>query len=186
MQGRWINYLAMLVVVVVLLSGCGATKVSAQKQDQDKLNSNTQGYLLIGLVNDYSLDALFIWGEKDLKLTRQDLSAGENYILIPVPAGEYRLGQINYNYYFRTKLDEDAWRFTIKPGQINYIGHLTVEQPFFWFFANNIELKNQAAGAQRYLEAYFPNLITERNIVYAGPGQDRFFEYIDQLEAENE
>lgn len=186
MQGRWIKYLAMLVTVVFWLSGCGATKVSAQKQDQDKLNSIDQGYLLIGLVNDYSLDALYIWGEKDFKLTRQDLSAGENYILIPVPAGEYRLGQINYNYYFRTKLDEDAWRFTIKPGSINYIGHLTVNQPFFWFFANDIELKNQAVGAQLYLEAYFPNLIKERNIVYAGPGQDQFYEYVAQLETENE
>lgn len=186
MHGRWVNYLFALTLSALLLSGCGATKVSAQKQDQDKLTSNEEGYLLIGLVNNYSLDALYIWGEKDLKLTQQDLSAGENYILIPVPAGDYRLGQINYNYYIRTKLEDDVWQFTIKPGHINYIGHLTVNRPFFWFFANDVELKNQAVGAQLYLEEYFPKLITERPLIYAGPGQDKFYQYIAELEATNE
>lgn len=186
MQGRWVLYLLVMCILGLQLSGCGATKVSAQKQDTDKLTSNTQGYLLIGLVNNYSLDALYIWGEKDLKLTQNDLSAGENYILIPVPAGNYRLGQINYNYYIRTKLDDDLWHFTVKPGHINYVGHLTVNRPFFWFFANDVELKNQAVGAQIYLEEYFPKLLGERSLIYAGPGQDRFFEYLTQLEAESE
>lgn len=186
MQGRNLKWLVLFLTLTTLLSGCGATKVSAQKQDDDRLATNQEGYLLIGLVNNYSLDALYIWGEKDLKLTREDLSAGENYILIPVPAGSYRLGQINYNFYFRTKLEDDIWQFSITPGQINYIGHLTVNRPSFWFFANDVELKNQAAGAQLYMEEYFPGLLSERSLVYAGPGEDKFYEFIEQLEATDE
>lgn len=186
MHGRYIGWLVTLAILSGLLTGCGATKVSAQKQDQDQLATNEQGYLLIGLVNNYSLDALYIWGETDLKLTRKDLSAGENYLLIPVPAGQYSIGQIDYNGFIRTKLKDDIWQFTIKPGHINYIGHLTVNRPVFWFLANDIELKNQAVGALKYMDTYFPKLLQERSLIYAGPGQDSFYEYIEQLEASDE
>ncbi len=186
MQGRCFKWFVVIFALSTLVAGCGSTKISAQKQDDDRLTTNQDGYLLIGLVNNYSLDALYIWGDTDLQLTEEDLSAGENYILVPIPSGNYQLGQINYNYYFRTKLDDDIWRFTIAPGQINYIGHLTVNRPNYWFFSNNIELKNRAASARLFMEKYFPSVLSERKLTYAGPGEDKFFDFIAQLETSNE
>jgi hypothetical protein len=182
MLGKLIVRLMLLSSILALLSGCVATSVSSQKQDADKLADTNQGYLLIGLVNDYDLQALYVWGEENFKLTHADLSAGENYILLPVKAGEYHFGRIDYNYYYRTKLNEDEWRFEVKPGRINYVGHLTVEQPFYFFFANHIELENRAANAQMFMEAHFPGLLTSREMFYAGPGQDRFYDLIAELE----
>ena len=182
MQGKRVFHLMLLSSILLLLAGCVATSVSSQKQDTDKLVETNQGYLLIGLVNDYDIQALYVWGEENLKLTREDLSAGENYILLPVKAGEYYFGRIDYNYYYRTSLNEDDWRFEVKPGRINYVGHLTVEQPFYYFFANHIELKNRAATAQLFMEKYFPGLLTSREMFYAGPGQDRFYSLIAALE----
>lgn len=184
MQGMLWRHFCGVLFIALFLSGCAATKVATQAEDQDVLEDNSQGYLLIGVVNNYSLDGVLIWGEKDLKLTPDDLSAGENYFLVPVPAGNYRIGQINYSYYLRTKLDEEYWSFTIKPGTINYVGHLNVKRPAYYFFANDIELKNQAVDALEYMENYYPTILSGRALIYGGPGKDSFYSFVAELEGE--
>ena len=58
MQGKRVFHLMLLSSILLLLAGCVATRVSSQKQDTDKLVEANQGYLLIGLVNDYDLQVL--------------------------------------------------------------------------------------------------------------------------------
>lgn len=166
------------------LFGCTATKVATQAEDQDVLEDNSQGYLLIGVVNNYSLDGVLIWGEIDLKLTPNDLSAGENYFLVPVPAGNYRIGQINYSSYVRIKLDDAYWSFSVKPSTINYVGHLNVKRSAYYFFADDIELKNQAVDALEYMETYYPTILSDRALIYGGPGNDFFYSFVAGLGAD--
>jgi hypothetical protein len=97
-----------------------------------------------------------------------------------LPAGHYNIEEINIIYWSDINLKDGFWGVDIKPGQISYVGHLQVRDQRDGYY---VELENRSSLALMFLEENFKNLLANRQIVYTGPGQDRFFEYIGKLEA---
>lgn len=158
------------------LLGCAST-VSNLESDSDVLAQN-QGYLLIAI--DTSVDLYEIWftGEKTIKFTTDDLTAGSNYILAPLPAGTYKLDRIKtYKIMKLSGFDEEYWSFDVSPGVISYVGHLTVDRRNWWY-SYAVQMLNKSSLALEYLEENYQNILHSRNVEYWGPGEDSFFDFV--------
>ncbi|MGW7677615.1 hypothetical protein [Shewanella sp. S23-S33] len=170
------------ICVCWLLSGC-IQPISKLKNDQDiPLDANT-GYLLMSVDTNIDLHSIIIGGTKSLKLTEQDLKWGSNYIMVDVPAGDYDINDIKLNRYLKIELTDDMWNFHIEPGKINYIGHLSVDALWSLYSLDGVKaiLENQSTSALEYLEVNFPQIYKVRELNYAGPGEDHFFEYARKI-----
>ncbi|WP_105189235.1 MULTISPECIES: hypothetical protein [unclassified Pseudoalteromonas] len=170
----------LLFALTLFLSAC-ATKVSHQKIDSDRLESDEQGYLLIGVNTNRSLKSIRISGPQNILLTPKDIRQGSNYILVALPLGTYHIERVDLNRYSYLKLDDEQnWQISLQKSQINYVGHLDIATTGFWRTRSYIELINRSAQALAYLEESFPNLLQQRHIAYGGPGEDGFLEYVQQ------
>lgn len=177
------NFVKLVCLLSTLLIGSCVQKVTTLKSDIDlQLDENT-GYLLIGVETNLTLKSISISGEKNLKLSGDDIRKGSQYILVDVPAGDYSIDQIQLGGWFRTKLDNGLWDFTVSPGVISYVGHLNVETVSIWPLRTQIELENRSSAALQFLEQSFPNILSNRSLVYHGPGTDPFMKFVaEELE----
>lgn len=166
------------------LSGCIAPAKPIVDGQHNNLGID-QGFLLVAIDTNFSLDKIKIKGAKYLFLSRENLHPGSNYILFKAPAGEYRFDSIYLNSIYAYELEEDYWSFRINPEVISYVGHLSVDQNFFKLRAH-IELENRSTEALEFLEENFQKLIKTKNIQYAGPGRDDFFSVIAQAQGDSE
>ena len=168
----------------MIFSGC-AQKMESIKEDVALNLRSDEGYLLIAVETNLTLEEIIFSGRKKIALTSADLQAGGNYILIPLPAGNYELDKV----VFRQNLaidsfDDDLWQFSVRKGSISYVGHLTLySRSTYWRVYSNIELLNNSSIALEYMEQNFSNIVANKPMVYAGPGEDAFFEVLmqDQL-----
>ncbi|MDN3651315.1 hypothetical protein QWY77_00760 [Thalassotalea ponticola] len=166
---------------VLLLTSC-ATKVSSFKEDQDRHLEHKEGYLLFAVDTTYSLNELHLTGTKYIKLTADDLRAGSNYILVSLPEGQYSIDKIKFNRYLQIKDFEDGlWDFTVNEGMITYVGHLQIYTPSFWSSYSNVKLLNKSSIALEYMQTNFSNILDQRKITYAGPGEDSFFDVVSNI-----
>ncbi|WHI47300.1 hypothetical protein [Microbulbifer sp. VAAF005] len=179
-----INNFRLIICIWLLfqLSGC-ITPVKPIVDGQNNSLDLDEGFLLVAIDTNFNLDKIKIKGAKHFFLSRENLHSGSNYILFKAPAGEYRFDKIFLGYAFSYDLDEEYWSFQINPGVISYVGHLAVDQSLFQFRAR-IELENRSTEALEFLEESFPELIKIKNIQYAGPGKDDFFEIVAQTQGE--
>ncbi|AWF81270.1 hypothetical protein BTJ40_10815 [Microbulbifer sp. A4B17] len=172
--------LIMCIWLLFQLSGC----INPVKPIVDGQNSNLdidEGFLLVAIDTNFSLDKIKIKGAKYFFLSRENLHPGGNYILFKAPAGEYRFDKVYLNYIYAYELEEEYWSFQINPEVISYVGHLTVDQNLFKLLAR-IELENRSTEALEFLEENFSELIETKNIQYAGPGKDDFFNIVAQTQ----
>ncbi|WP_444897341.1 hypothetical protein [Microbulbifer sp. SSSA005] len=172
------------------LSGC----ITAVKPIVDGQKNNLkidEGFLLVAIDTNFSLDKIKIKGAKYFFLSRENLHPGSNYILFKAPAGKYRFDKIYLNYLYSYELEEEYWSFQINPDVISYAGHLTVDQNLFKLRAvdqnlfklrAHIELENRSTEALEFLEENFSELIETKDIQYAGPGKDDFFNVVAQTQ----
>ncbi|WP_144391747.1 hypothetical protein [Pleionea sediminis] len=171
----------LLVIILSLLSAC-VSNVRSIKYDSDLKLETTEGYLLLAVETNVDLKSIHILGAKNIKLNRSDLLKGSNYILVDMPAGDYRIDKITMSSwlgYQYVKLDEEYWSFTIQPGVISYAGHVNVKSSI-WSATGYFELNNKSSYALEYMEQEFPNIMANRTLVYEGPGEDGFLDFIDQ------
>jgi hypothetical protein len=166
-----------IILCILLLSSCSA-KISSIKSDKDEYLMISEGYLLLEISTNRNLEKILISGEKKIVLTRKELRAGSNYILTNLPAGDYQIEKVYTSAYFRFLFDEKIWSFHVEPNVISYIGTLEVRKS--WFFSY-FELINNSSLALEYLEEHFPNILGSRKIVYSGPGEDRFFDLVNDV-----
>ncbi|MBE7216073.1 hypothetical protein MK852_16770 [Shewanella benthica] len=170
-----------LILFISTLYGC-AQKIEGISKDVDKQLAENSGYLLIGIDTNRGLHQLFIGGTKRLMLTSKDLQLGTNYILVDVPAGKYQIDDIKFSRYSRLELEEGYWDFVVKPNQVSYIGDLYVKTSGSWYVSSaQVLLENRSTSALLFLEREFPNILNSREVRYSGPGEDKFFEYAEQL-----
>ena len=164
---------------IVILSACTTSK-SAIKADKNAPLTIAEGYLLLGVDTKYDLHAVEINGGymKRIVLTSEDIQSGSNYILIILPMGEYSIDKIRVAELYYYKLKPGYWNFKIEPGRVNYIGNLKVNQKAFLAKQAYFELMNEASVALEYMQEAFPLILRTRQIRYAGPGTDAFFEYV--------
>ena len=159
----------------LILTAC-TTQVKNLKTDQDTGLTDGKGYLFMAVDTNTDLEKIDIEGTKYAQITKTDLLAGSNFILFELPAGNYQFYKISKKYaYFNLKNKNDYWSFTITDGVISYIGTLVAKSNFL--FAD-FEMLNQSSIALEYLESNFPNLLKERKIIYAGPGEDNFLNFV--------
>jgi hypothetical protein len=174
-----------LVILFGLLNAGCAQKIVTINTDVDKTLDNKTGYLLMSVDTNVSLHSISIGGEKRLRLTAKNLKLGSNYIMVDIPAGTYEIEDVKLSKYYHISLEDGLWRFTINPGEINYIGNLNIEvvTNLFTLQGARAILENQSTEALLFLEHKFPNIYQARKLSYAGPGEDDFFQYARQLKA---
>ncbi|MBM7072238.1 hypothetical protein JQC92_09385 [Shewanella sp. 202IG2-18] len=165
------------------LIGCSQSLKGIKKDESVELQPEV-GYLLIGLDTTLDLHTINITGTNRFKFTKEDLRAGTNFILIDIPAGNYKISEIKFNRYSRLELVEGYWDFQVAPKKINYIGTLQVEGSswFGWLNHVNVLLNNESTQAFKFIHENFPNLLNAYRITFGGPGEDHFFEYLQSTE----
>lgn len=179
-----LKHLTILATTSLLLMACGTT-VQKLEQDVDKNLGADAGYLLIGIETDFDLKSIHISGPDTLILDHKDVNTEASYILVDAEAGIYTFEKIRLDSYWRLKLDDEdiSWEFEIKPNQISYVGDFEVNIPHHWLIGPSyVELINRSSEALEFLEENFPNILASREIVYTGPGNDGFFDFVKTLD----
>lgn len=167
----------------LLLNAC-VSKINTLTNDVDKIIDEDSGYLLLSVSTNFPLHGINIEGEKKLRLSADNLTPGSKYILVDVPAGTYNIDQIKYNNYLYLALDEKLWTFDVKAGEISYVGNLDIytNLQVAWQKAGQPLLKNRSSDALQFMELNFPTLLKARKLKYRGPGEDNFFQFVEQLQ----
>ncbi|WP_111640366.1 hypothetical protein [Marinimicrobium alkaliphilum] len=162
---------------LLLLAGC-ATKLSPLQEDALHPLTDKSGLLVLAVDSNISLYELRITGNRTLLFNKDDLTRGTHYLLVEVPAGQYRIANIGLsaNITVRLDFDRDLWRFEVQPGTINYVGHLRMNNRHL--LGSDILLTNNASLALEHLEEHFPLLLSSHAINYSGPGEDNFFQIV--------
>lgn len=170
--------------VIFLLSACTA-KLSSIRTDVDNHLGSEEGYLLMAINTNLGLSKLHVSGTQSFSLSYKDLRRGSNYVLLNLPAGDYEFMRVNYNqlYYFDINNTND-WSFKIQPGVISYVGDLEIDS--VWQKYSYVELVNNSSLAMDFMESRFANILKSRKIIYQGPGEDDFFDYISQVESKEQ
>ncbi len=162
--------------LLFIISSC-ATQVKTLKEDKDLKLSDQTGYILFGIDTNQNLKSLLLNGEQKIRLTHKNLRKGSNYLLVDLKAGTYYIEKVNFSFgwsgWFK---NQEFWNITIKPQQINYVGHLEVSTDGDWSLKAATELVNRSSEALEFMEKNFPNILNSRKMVYGGPGEDDFFE----------
>jgi len=165
----------LLCLCAFFLTSC-ANHVTSIKKDVDITLDPVEGYLMMAVDTNYSLEWIKLWGKKNVILTKGDLKSGSNYILVNLPAGDYRIESIKLGRFTFNDFEKRLWSFSVKKGVISYVGHLEMESKGSYFsVSSHIQLLNKSSFALEYLEDKFPNILNSRQIQYWGPGEDGFF-----------
>ncbi|WJG10541.1 hypothetical protein [Aliiglaciecola sp. LCG003] len=171
-----------LLLLLAFLTSC-TVKVSSIKQDVDVELEHDAGYLLLGVDSNSDLDSIKIYGADNIRLTREDLRSGTQYILIDLEAGDYHIGNIKLNYFWYIDLEEGYWDFTVRRGEISYIGHLEVKsRSSLWMLQSqsDVELVNRSTEALLFMESQFPTILENRTLNYTGPSSDPFLRLMQE------
>lgn len=173
-----------LALLLVLITACSSS-VKSVKTEQNQVLAPNEGYLLLSVNSNIQLDSMKIFGAKTLFITKEDLKAGANYILLPVPAGDYRLAEVDQPGMYYTSLNNEKgiWSFTIEAGKINYVGNFTFESYYVDNASFTAFLENRGSEGFKYMQEKFPSLLKQHSMRFAGNGDDFFFQYIQELTA---
>lgn len=176
-------YISIISAFCLLVSGC-VSKINTLTSDVDKPIDADTGYLLISISTNFPLHSINITGEKNLRLSADDLTAGSKYILVDVPAGRYNIARIKYNNFLYLTLDEEFWTFDVQANEISYVGNLDIYTNLnvIWQRAGQPLLKNRSSDAMQFMELNFPTILAARQLRYRGPGEDNFFKFLEQLD----
>jgi hypothetical protein len=168
----------LIFLLMFFLVSC-TTKVTSIKQDQISVLGEDKGYVLLGIQTNRDLKSIQIDGPQTISLSSSDIKKGTNYLLVDLKAGIYTIKRIRIGYYAGFRLDnKDYWSFEVKPNQVSYVGHLEIVQRGYFYLFAYAELVNRASEAIEFLENKFPNILSEYNLAYSGPGTDYLFEYL--------
>ncbi|WP_333608980.1 hypothetical protein [Arsukibacterium sp.] len=169
-------------LLILLLAGC-AKSVTGIKQDIVQPIADNHGYLLISVDTNYNLQSINLEGQRRLSLTTKDLQRGTNYILLNVPAGNYRLSKVTFNNMLHFRLTDSYWDFSVGAGRISYVGNFNIKANTYsvWRHGANLVLENRSSDALQFLERSFPTLLQAYSVRYHGPGEDDFFQHIEHI-----
>lgn len=164
---------------VVFLVAC-ATKVNSIKRDVAVNLEQGEGYLMFTVDTAINLEKIKISGQKDIVVTSKDLRTGSNTILLRMPSGNYYFDRVYFRRVFYehwVEFEPELWRFSTKPGEISYVGHLKIDNPFLRKEAS-FSLVNRSSEALEYLQQNFANILKVRSVDYQGLGEDNFLNFV--------
>ena len=87
---------SLLLMSTVVLFACSQQVSSIKSSSHDSVSVNG-GYLLLSVDSDVDLEELKVSGQKNFFLGAADLTAGNHYILIDLPAGQYQIDSVKLN-----------------------------------------------------------------------------------------
>ena len=102
----------------------------------------------------------------------RSMKAGLTSQLYVVPEGKYRWDEVSVGYFRFVMGDDEEYAFDVKPGVINYPGHL-VFRPRGDFHAL-LHVTNRGLLSLDWLQQQHPTLIAEHELAYAGHYPDPF------------
>ncbi len=154
--------------LVIFLCGCATTKI----QDTQTLKQD-EGVLVVGLDTNWqghknplltSLELVYnAVGDSSFNYRKMKFK-GEKYILVAtLPAKEYYFYQISFgNHYASLK---DGSRFNIKPGEITYIGEVSINMDLKLFSVKgDIMVNDELEDTLDYLKENYPKILENRDI----------------------
>lgn len=159
-----------LLLSTAVLFAC-SQQVKTIKHAPNTALAVNNGYLLLSVDSSVNLEQLNISGEKSFFLGAADLTKGNHYLLVDLPAGEYQIDSVKLSHWWRLELKPGYWNFSVHPGQISYIGELQLK-------GQAPELENRASMALQYLEKEHAVLLRSYQVRYSGPGDDHYFEHV--------
>lgn len=172
----------LIILLCLFITSCASTV--NEVLDGNQVLPPKHGYVLLPVFSNTDIYQIRISGEKYFQLDENNLNSPRKYLLIQLPAGDYSYSEIRLNKYtIMSDFEDGIWDFTIKPGVINYVGHLLVHNnsPFWDAYQLSYVIQNNASIALEYLEKKYPKLIQSYSIVYSGPGEDDFFSFVDSI-----
>ena len=109
-----------LIILSLLMSACSTTTVHNIKKSQ--VLKNNEGVLLTNfqVKHDFTLGFKNTSGE----IIYADVIRGKNnqaLVAVNIPAGKYKVKKLNFNKNEHTYFDKSEYKFSIKPGKVNYI-----------------------------------------------------------------
>jgi hypothetical protein len=176
MDGTPMNIWKFLLLVSSLLLVACSQKVNSIKSTNPGQLDKNNGYLLFSVDSVVNLEQLNIAGAKNVHLGAEDLAKGKHYILVDLPAGDYQITSAKLNHWWLIKLSDGFWNFSVRPGQISYIGELQLK-------GYSPELENRSSMALQYLEQHHADLLKKFSVRYSGPGEDHYFEFVESMRA---
>ncbi len=159
-----------LLLSTTALFACSQQVTTVKTAHSAELAANN-GYLLLSVDSSVDLEQLNISGQKSFFLGAADLSKGNHYLLVDLPAGDYQIDSVKLSQWWRLQLKAGYWNFSVHPGQISYIGELQLK-------GQAPELENRASMALQYLEKEHAKLLRSYQVRYSGPGDDHYFEFV--------
>ncbi|WDE00649.1 hypothetical protein [Thalassomonas actiniarum] len=171
------------------MAACSTKVTSIRQADHSLQLQQQEGYLLLAVDTDVNINEILLTGEKRISLTAKDLRQGKNFILVKLPAGDYKIAMVvllsGSGDDIKFLLDnefEGLWDFTIEAKQISYAGHLTMSgtKKYYTSASTRVALINKSSFALEYLQENFPELLVNHSVRYFGPGEDDFFNFVSQ------
>ncbi len=167
-----------LVLSVFILNAC-SQQVSSIKNNAPTTLEKNDGYLLLSVDTQLNLKQLRVVGAKNFHLGATDLTKGKHYILVALPAGEYRFEMVKLNAWWAVLLKDGYWSFKVNPNQISYVGELQLK-------GRAPELENRSSMALQYLEKQHAELLKHYVVRYSGPGDDHYFEFVESRKGKHQ
>jgi dienelactone hydrolase len=149
--------------------GCVSTSWPIDPGDPVTLEPG-QGLLIVHVQTDRRIESI----EASDVILAEDVPEGTHVRLIGITAGSYRWDNVRLpssNIRYRFPYD-DAMRFHVEPGAINYVGMVQVKgNGSYSLMVNSID---RTAIALAELRERFPELAEKYPIVYSGPARHEF------------
>ncbi|GGP56404.1 hypothetical protein [Shewanella saliphila] len=168
----------------IALCGVSTLGYCLPKLDDD------QGYILVAMKIEQGYVPSHITLDTDgwlSDLRFEDVTSNYNYWLEVVDAGSYTWDRVYLGK--RTYIDvaEQGYVINVEAGKINYAGHLSMYTEMngslnFLIGGARFYFNNKASQALEYMEASYPEVLSQYNLNYTGKEKDHFFEYAKAIE----
>lgn len=140
---------------------------------------NDEGYLVLPVVLKGSIpDSVTIKGEgvfSDGYMFR-DLTFGTNFEVIKLPAGSYKWARINVNERTYFTLKKHDFNVEVKPGVINYGGHLVIDVNLR-FGTASYDYVNRSSEIIHWLQDCCSDEMSNHPLEFTSSSQDPFIDF---------
>ncbi|EWH08280.1 hypothetical protein DS2_18188 [Catenovulum agarivorans DS-2] len=164
-------------LAALMLASCGST-LPEFGQDRSINVDDKTAFVVFAVESDSIIESLRISGTGFYKMQFEPSDGEVKYVLAQVSPGSYRFSQFKSGIRDYPFKETDWWKFNVKAGHINYVGHLKLSESFVLgeFFPPIII--NESASALIYLQEHYPLLSANLPVRWGGFGQDEFLQRV--------
>ena len=165
------------IFLTVFLFSCQLTSIRGVFPSDPIEIEDDYGYLFLPIYQNRITREITVIGEINFYLDYRHLSRDGNPILLKIPAGDYHFGSSKLysnigdssDLKSNSVFDDDQYRFTVKSGKVNYLGHLYINNSAHTFSGRvNVNLVNSSQKAIEYLDAAYSGLLDLYTFSYVG------------------